>query len=183
MPARPPRPVQLEREDRIWELSARGWSLRRIGKKVGMSPEGVRKAIERVFARESAAFAERAARVRVRHEAAYRYIHRAASLAFDKSRRPIQRARQNADGTTTSEVVTRTGDPQFLYVMIMSLGRIEQLWGANVLPAANPEDLELEQEIRVLQEAAAKEKAEWASQQKPPQPEAKPDGENQQAPD
>jgi hypothetical protein len=130
----------VEREERVWELSAKGWRSHRIGLELGISRITVWRIMKRLRAKEEKYFARYMARAKQDQLDQLQYIYAEYMWAWDRSKKPITRARVQDAGDrgelTTTDQIEQTGDPRFLQGAQSTLADIRDLLGLNVAPAS-----------------------------------------------
>ncbi len=138
------RAQHLEREMTVWDWSCRGKSERWIAREMGLSHTGIGLIIDRVEARLEKRFLKRAARRKVTQCGQLEHIVQEAMDAWERSKLPRKKAASRTveggegDGAgevTTSEIVERDGDCQYLYAAMAGMSNERSLLGLDVAPA------------------------------------------------
>jgi hypothetical protein len=130
----------LEREEKVWEASDKGWTPRRIAAELGLSHTGVRKILERVATRAIKELNGRELHKKIAISGQQSHIVEAALDQWRESCKPQTRVieRKDDDGTTTTtSVVEQTGTVAYLHTAMAAMDRLVRLWGLDVTPASN----------------------------------------------
>lgn len=132
------RAVQLEQEAECWDLRQQGWTVRRIGNKLGIAHTTVSRMLARVEKRVLRSLSRRVEQQKVTSTHILDHIRDESLQAWERSKRNRTRAVQKKDGhgeATITEAVTREGDPAHLDRAMAADDRIRRIWGIDAPPA------------------------------------------------
>jgi hypothetical protein len=129
---RPPPIVTAEREEKIAELSARGWSSRKIAAEVGISHVSVCRALDRIYAREARSFSRRWPGLRQKMLQRLDHIIEEESHAWEKSKEPGHRVTTNADGEQIEQVFVREGNYVYHITVMKAMEHQARIAGLNI---------------------------------------------------
>lgn len=136
------RAIQLEQEAEAWDLRQQGWTVRRIGAKLGIAHTTVSRMLDRVERRVLKSLSRRVERQKVTSTQILDHIRDEALQAWEKSKRNRTRVVKKTDANgeaTVQEAVTREGDPTHLHTAMAADDRIRKIWGVDA-PPAKPKD-------------------------------------------
>jgi hypothetical protein len=129
----------VEREELVWEHSAKGWSNRRIAREMGLSHPGVAKILERIEARALRQLATKVENQKIRLTQQLIYIVETATDSWRSSNQPrtrvTERKTEGGDTQVSTEVVEQSGDRGHLHTAMSAMDRIARIWGLEVLAA------------------------------------------------
>lgn len=125
----------MQREAEAFELSARGWSNRKIARHMGLSHEGVNKILDRVQTRESARFSKRWLNVKMKQYHRLEWVIEECSEAWEQSKQPGRRVRQGEDGSTVTEAFEREGNVAYIDRISKAMEQQARILGLNVADA------------------------------------------------
>jgi hypothetical protein len=129
----------LEREEKVWEASDKGWTPRRIAAELGLSHTGVRRILDRIATRAIKELNGRELHRKIAISGQQSHIVEAALDQWRESCKPQTRVieRKDDDGTTTTtSVVEQTGTVAYLHTAMAAMDRLVRLWGLDVIPAS-----------------------------------------------
>jgi predicted transcriptional regulator len=149
------REQRREREEEAYRLRLKGWTQRRIAKRLDVSQTAVLKMTRRVENRLVIRMEKDARRFKVRQTAQLEHVVLEALGGWERSKRDAEATETTEEATTIDgtekgdpvpATTTRTkkgrkgqsGDAAKLRVVLDALGAIRQLWGLNTTP--NPDD-------------------------------------------
>ena len=129
------REKRLERDMLIWELRAKGQTLRQIASAVDLSKTRIHDILERIEDATLAKFSERIEHEKIRQEARLEYLYNQALKGWEGSQRPTRKTRvkavkgERASTEKTMEETTSSGNPQFLAEARGALSDKRKVWG------------------------------------------------------
>ncbi len=134
----------LEKEMLVWKMSDEGMSGRTIAERLGISHTGVGLILHRVYARVDKQFVKHISHKKALQDGQLTHAVEECFGAWERSKLPKKKAAsrtvEGGDGegggeVTTSEIVERDGDVQYLYAAATFLRDLRSLHGLDIAPA------------------------------------------------
>ena len=135
---RPPKVVSEERLNRIWQLSAMGWTQLRIGQEVGLGQQTVSKHLNRMLRESAARRAKAQDEDKEWQNQVYRYIIHEALKAWRKSKKPLHSVRTaivDGEERQVEILVEQTGLVGYLLAAMEAMRDVAHILGLNIAPA------------------------------------------------
>ncbi len=174
----------LEKEMLVWKMSDEGMSERTIADRLGISHTGVGLIIDRVYARVDKRFLKHVHRKKGLQDGQLTHAVEECFLAWERSKLPRKKAASRTveggeDGTgggevTTSEIVERDGDVQYLYAAATFLRDLRSLHGLDIAPALQDASASVAELVRSMVELGSEHDKEAAADSAGDQPGAAP---------
>jgi hypothetical protein len=132
----------LAREQEAWAMRCDGRTLQYIATAMGFSPEGIRRLLLRVEAREAKRLSGSVLRRKAVQNGQIECIIESLFNAYFKSQEPrtrvVEKVAEDGSIVRTTEVVAGIGDSRYLLAVLKALSDQRDLLGLNIAAAANP---------------------------------------------
>lgn len=153
-----------DREQKAWAMRCANHTQPEIAQALGVNVSTVCRALQRIRKREYVEFAKTREQHKIDQTRQLEHNASQAMRSWEKSLQPLQSVRQTTDADGNEVTVTtateREGNVAYLYVVLKCMADIRDIWGFDVLPAAQDVGSSLAEQVQRLDERAKRYEAE-----------------------